>query len=136
MPSLRRNFDAVEKRRAVRTAMVALIGVKPHLAVTERAYRLAVCIPIVGHPHPVVPVRRTVESFCTCPRLYSLGDGAEMGGKPALVVLRQALIAEQQNGVLVPGIYDCAGRFIVQGAAEIDSMNFCPNGRMQLDHRN
>ena len=37
-----RDLDAIEERGAVRAPVVALVGVEPHLAVAERAERLAV----------------------------------------------------------------------------------------------
>ena len=53
--ALGRNFEAVQERRAMRLPMVALVGVKPHFAVSERTERLAVGVDVVADHHHVVP---------------------------------------------------------------------------------
>src|SRR5262249_23880580 len=63
-------------------------------------------------------------------------DGAEIGRKPPLVVLAEALAAEQQHGVLVPGVLDLAQRFRIQRAAKIDAADFRPDHGMQPGNRN
>ena len=116
----------------MRPAMVALVGVEPHLAVSERAERLAVGIDVVADHHHVVPVRRVGRALGARLRRHPLGDRAEMGGEPALVVFAKVLIAEQQHRMLVPGVLDLPQRLLVQRTAEIDAADFRPNNRMQL----
>ncbi|MEA3073433.1 MAG: hypothetical protein QOD29_4879 [Alphaproteobacteria bacterium] len=116
--------------------VVALVGVEPHLAVAERAERLAVGIELVADQHHVVPSRRVADPGCSRLRRHPLGDRAEIGCKPPLVVLAEALAAEQQHGVLVPGVLDLAQRFRIQRAAKIDAADFRPDHGMQPDNRN
>jgi hypothetical protein len=59
-----------------------------------------------------------------------------MGCEPALVVFREVLAAEQQDGMFVPGILDLLDRFAIERAAEIDTANFSPDDRVQLGDRN
>src|SRR4029077_18885049 len=52
------------------------------------------------------------------------------------VVLAEALAAEQQHAVLVPGVLDLAQRFRIQRAAKIDAADFRPDHGMHLGNRN
>ena len=97
----------------MRAAVVALVGVEPHLAVPERADRLAVLVDMIGDHHHVVPVDR-LDLDRALRRRHALGDRAEMGGEPALIVLGQLLVAEHQHGVLVPGVLDLAQRLGIE----------------------
>src|ERR1700730_15769430 len=115
--------------------MVALVGVKPHLAMAERAQRFAVRAHVVGDEHHLVPLR-PVPLDRRRGRLYPLGNGAEIGSNPALIALGQILVAEQQHGVLVPSVLDLANRFVVERVPEVDAANFRPNDWMQLGDRN
>src|SRR5262249_5608168 len=68
-------------------------------------------------------------------RRNPLGDRAEIGREPALVVLRNGLISEHQDRVPVPGLLDLPDRLRIEGMAEIDTANLGPNDWMQLGAR-
>ena len=120
----------------MRLAVIALVGVEPHLAVPERAERLAVGIDIVGHQQHVVPLDQRVGADRARARRHALGDGTEIGGEAALIVLGQFLIAEHQHRVVVPGVLDLTDRFGIERAAEIDAADFGADDGMQLDDGN
>jgi len=132
VPAGRWDIDAIEERGAVRAPVIALVGVEPHLAVAERSNRLALGIEIVADQHHVVPVRRLVEPGGASARLHPPGDRSEMGGKPALVVLGQVLVPEQQHRVLMPGILDRVRGFVVERTAELDAADFRADGGVQF----
>ena len=65
-------------------------------------------------------------------RRHPLGDGTEVGGEPALIVLSQLLVAEDKDGMLMPGILDLVQRAGIKRSAEIGTTDFRANERMQL----
>jgi hypothetical protein len=103
--------------------------------VAQRAQRLAAGVDLVADHHHVVPFGRPGSAGRTRLRRHALGHRAEIGGEATLVVFTEILIAEQEHGVLVPGIHDLAQRILVERAAEIDPANFRPDLRVQLGDR-
>jgi len=116
----------------MRPSMVALVGVEPHFAVSERTKRLAVGVDVIADDHHVVPLQRIGRALRTRLRRHPLRDRAEMGSESALVFFAKVLIAEQKHRMLMPGVLDLPQRLLVQRKAEIDAGDFHPNNRMQL----
>src|SRR5262249_37159812 len=108
----------------------------PLSAVGGWAGGLAVATELVAGHHGVFPGGRVAAPGCSRLRRHPRGDRAEIGRKPPLVVLAEALAAEQQHGVLVPGVLDLAQRFRIQRAAKIDAADFRPDYGMQPGNRN
>src|SRR5262249_35794746 len=68
-------------------------------------------------------------------RRHALRNRPEIGCEPALVVLGQLLVAEQQDGVLVPGVLDLPQRVGVERTAQVDAADFRTDDRMQPGDR-
>src|SRR5260370_1306212 len=105
---------------------VALVGVEPHLAVPQRAQRLAFRIHAVGDHHQIIPFRRVV-ALGARRRLDPRGNGSEIGGEAALIVLGKILIAEHEHRMRVPGVLDLPDRLRLDRATEIDAADFRAN---------
>ena len=59
-----------------------------------------------------------------------------MGGKPALIVFTEILIAEQQHRMAVPSVLDLPQCLFVQRSAKIDAADFRADLRMQFSDGN
>jgi len=70
----------------MRPPMIALVGVEPHFAVSERTKRLAVGVDVIADDHHVVPLQRIGRALRTRLRRYPLRDRAEMGSESALLL--------------------------------------------------
>ena len=75
MAALGRDFDAIEERRPVRTPVVALVSVKPHLAMAKRTQRLAAGVDRHRRARHIggIPVRQLdLHPFATADDAYRL----------------------------------------------------------------
>jgi hypothetical protein len=106
---------------------MALIGVELHLAVRQRADRLAVLAHVGDQHHRRM---RAHELFG-----MDLGRRAEAFSKPNLIVFGQLLAAQQDDQMLMPGIEHVPGKRIVDGIAQIDADNFRAKCGRQRTHR-
>ena len=98
------------------------VVVEHHLAVRQRADRLAVLADVGDHHDPGKQTRLPRRAVFR--RAVQVADFAEIAGDAREVLLLQLLAREDNHEVVEPGLIDRLDRLIVRFGAQVDAAQF------------
>ena len=107
---------------------IAFVGVEPHLAIAQRAHRLALIIKFIGNElHRIVRISPKGALFNR--RLYARRNLAVNPGIGELLILGEVLIPDQQDTVLCPGLTEDRASRRINRLRNIETTDFDANHR-------
>ena len=127
----RGNFHGVEQRRLARYFGVDHVVMKHHLAVGQRADRLAVFADVRDQHDAGQHARIALGKIFRRP--VQLAKLAEIPGHPNEIFLRQALAGKNDHEVIEPGLVNGADGLVIRLVAQIEPANFGPDVLRQRD---